>query len=115
VITLSQELFEKFKKIYDKAKEKMGEEMQTWNKVFQFNVTGVEPFYLEFKEGELKIETGTHPAPLATLSMDREVMEKILDGELDAMAAFMRGMMKISGNVMETVNLRKMFEVVKEG
>ena len=111
---MASELFEKFKQVYENAKEKMGDEMATWNKVFQFEVPGLEPFYIEFKAGEMKIETGKHPSPLATLSMERDVMEKILNGELDAMAAFMRGMMKITGNVMETVHLRKMFEVVKE-
>ncbi len=74
----------------------------------------MEPFYIEFKAGELSVGEGKHPSPLATLSMDKDVLMKILNGELDAMAAFMRGMMKISGNVMETVNLRKMFEAIKE-
>lgn len=111
---MSSELFDIFKQVYEKAKEKMGSEMASWNKVFQFEVTGMEPFYVEFKEGEMKIEQGKHPSPLATLAMEKDVMEKILKGELDAMAAFMRGMMKITGNVMETVNLRKMFEAVKE-
>jgi len=112
---MSSEFFEMFKQVYEKAKEKMGDEMATWNKAFQFEVSGLEPFYIEFKGGEMKIEEGKHPSPLATLSMEKDVMEKILKGELDAMAAFMRGMMRITGNVMETVNLRKMFEVVKEG
>lgn len=110
---MSEEVFEKFKQVYEKAKVKMGSEMANWNKVFQFEVTGIDPFYIEFKSGELNVESGKHPSPLATLSMEKDVMLKILNGELDAMAAFMRGMMKISGNVMETVNLRKMFEAVR--
>jgi putative sterol carrier protein len=109
-----EEVAKKFMEVYEKAKEKMGDEMATWNKVFQFEITGMDPFYIEFKGGELKFESGKHPSPLATLMMEKDVLMKILNGELDAMAAFMRGMMKITGNVMETVNLRKMFEAIKE-
>ena len=110
---MSEDVLGKFKEVYEKAKVKMGSEMAGWNKVFQFEVTGMDPFYIEFKSGEMNVETGKYSSPLATLSMEKDVMVKILNGELDAMAAFMRGMMKISGNVMETVNLRKMFEAVK--
>ena len=96
--------------IYEKAKEKMGDEMKSWNKVFQFNIQGGEPFYIEFSGGEMKVEAGTHPSPTATLIMEKEVLEQILKGELDAMAAFIRGKMRITGNVIETTHLRKMLE-----
>lgn len=109
----SEEIFQKFLAVYSKAKEKIGDEMATWNKVFQFEITGLDPFYLEFRSGEFKVENGKHPNPLATLSMDKDVLLDIVNGTLDPMVAFMRGKLRISGNVMETVNLRKMFEVIK--
>jgi putative sterol carrier protein len=113
VMILSEDIAKKFLSVYERAKEKIGDEMATWNKAYQFEVTGLEPFYIEFKGGEVKVESGKHPSPLATLTMEKDVLMKILDLELDPMVAFMRGMMKISGNVMETVHLRKMFEVLK--
>lgn len=109
-----EEVKEKFLKIYEKAKAKMGAEISSWNKVFQFEIPDGEPFYIEFSGGDIKIEGGKHPAPLATLSMEKSVLNKILNGELDAMAAFMRGMMKITGNVLETANLRRVIEAAKE-
>ena len=96
--------------VYEKAKQKMGDEIASWNKVFQFDIEGLGSFYIEFSEGEMKVEAGTHPSPLATLSMSKEVLLQILKGELDAMAAFVRGKMKITGNVIETTHLRKMIE-----
>lgn len=100
--------------IFENAKKKMGDEIKSWNKVFQFNIAGGEPFYVEFSGGEMKVEAGTHPSPLATLTMDREVLEKILKGELDAMAAFIRGKMRITGNVIETTHLRRIIEEGRE-
>lgn len=111
---MSQEIFEKFMSVYNRAKEKMGDEMATWNKVYQFEIEGMEPFYIEFKGGDVRIEEGKVESPLATLSMDRDVLMKILDLEMDPMVAFMRGQMKITGNVMETVHLRKMFQILRE-
>jgi len=108
------EVKEKFLEIYEKAKEKMGDEMASWNKVFQFEIPDGEPFYIEFSGGQVKVEKGKHDSSIATLSMEKEVLFKILNGELDAMAAFMRGMMKITGNVFETANLRKVIEAAKE-
>jgi len=110
VKTMSEELTKKLLEVYEKAKEKMGEEMKSWNKVFQFQIEGEEPFYIEFSSGEMKISKGTHPSPTATLIMEKTVLEQIVNGEMDAMAAFVRGKMRITGNVLETAHLRKMLE-----
>lgn len=109
-----EEVREKLYEIYEKAKSKMGDEMASWNKTFQFNIEGGEPFYITFSGGEMKVEPGVHQSPTATLSMEKEVLEQILKGELDAMAAFIRGKMKITGNVIETTSLRKMLEAARE-
>ncbi len=109
-----EEIRNKFMNVFSKAKEKLGDEMSTWNKVFQFEISGLEPFYIELKGGEANIVEGKAPNALATLSMDLDVLNQILDLQLDPMVAFMRGKMRITGNVMETVHLRKIFQVVKE-
>jgi len=109
-----EEIRTKFLNVFNKAKEKMGEEISGWNKVFQFEISGLEPFYIEFKGGEANVVQGKAPNALATLSMDLDVLNQILDLQMDPMVAFMRGKMKITGNVMETVHLRKIFQVVRE-
>lgn len=102
----------KLMEIYEKAKERLPE-ASSWSDVFQFVVkdeSGEQKFYIEFKGGELKIEEGEHPNPTATLTATREVMEKILSGELDAMRAFMTRQLQITGNVIKTMNLKKLID-----
>lgn len=110
---MSEDIKALIQAVYEKAKLKMGNEMSSWNKVFQFNIEGGEPFYIEFKQGSANVVQGSHPAPTATLMMNKDVLVKILKGELDAMAAFIRGQMKITGNVIETTSLRRMIEAAK--
>jgi len=110
-----EEAKEKFLDIYRRALEKMGDEVKTWNKAYQFEVEGLPEFYIEFKEGDVKLEEGRHERPLATLRMNKDVFDKILDLEMDPMRAFMMGKMKITGNVIETTHLRKIFDVVRKG
>jgi putative sterol carrier protein len=93
--------------IFEKAKAKVPE-IASWNKVYQFETDEGDQFYIEISNGELKISEGKHPNPIATLKMSRQVLEQVLKGELDAMKAFMTGKMKITGNVFDTANLRKM-------
>ncbi len=81
--------------------------------MFQFVLDDGTEFYVEISGGELKIVEGRHPSPVATLQTDRETLEKILRGELDAMAAFMRGKLRITGNVIETVKLRRIVEAAR--
>ncbi len=110
---MSEEIFSLMQQVYEKAKSKLSGEMSSWNKIFQFNIENEEPFYIEFKSGTMKLVKGTHSNPTATLSMSKDTLIKILRGELDAMAAFIRGQMRITGNVIETVALRKMIEAAK--
>jgi len=105
----------KFMEVYEKALEKIGDEVKGWNKVFQFEVEGMPDFYIEFSGGEVKFVEGRHERPLATLRMSQDVLMKILNLEMDPMRAFMMGKMKISGNVIETTHLRKIFDVVRKG
>jgi putative sterol carrier protein len=102
-----------FLEAFEKAKHKIGDEIRSWNRVFQFILDDGTEFYLVLSGGEMRVEEGRHPSPVATLQTDRETLEKILRGELDAMAAFMRGKLRITGNVIETVKLRRIVEAAK--
>ncbi|PCN50851.1 sterol carrier protein [Candidatus Geothermarchaeota archaeon ex4572_27] len=101
-------------KVYEKAKAKLGPELKSWNKVFQFEIEGGEPFYVHISGESVRVEAGRHPSPLATLTMNRDILSKILRGELDPITAFLRGLAKISGNILEAANIRRLFEAAKE-
>jgi len=109
-MSVFEEAKAKFEQIFEKAKEKMPE-IASWNKVYQFIVedTG-EEFYVEISNGTLKVEKGKHPKPIATLTLKSDTLMKILSGELDAMKAFMMRQIKITGNVLDTMNLKKLLD-----
>lgn len=104
-----EEIEAKFKEFFYRTLEK-APEVRTWNKVYQMVVDGQE-FYIEIKEGTIRIVQGRHPSPIATLTTSREVLAKIMSGELDAMRAFMMRQLTITGNVFDTVNLKKIIDV----
>ena len=105
-----EELKAKFESLFKKAVEAMPE-IKSWNKVYQFVVEDAgAKFYVEIKDGELKVVEGEHPSPIATLTAKAEVLQKILNGELDAMRAFMSRQLKITGNVLDTMNLKKLID-----
>lgn len=112
---MAEELLALARSVMDKAKEKMSSEIKSWNKAFQIETEEGDKFYIKIADGEIIIEQGELSRPTATLRMSREVLGKILKGEMDAMAAFIRGKMKITGNVIETANLRKLLEAGIKG
>ncbi len=106
---------EEYKKIIEdlfaKAVEK-APEIKSWNKVYQFEVKdeGLK-FYIEISNGQIKVVEGEHPSPIATLTTDKDTLNKILSGELDAMKAFMMRKIAIKGNVLDTMNLKKLIDL----
>ena len=95
--------------IFKKAVERVPE-IKEWSKIYQFKLEDTGEFYIEIKDGELKVVEGSHPSPIATISGSSEVLKQILTGELDAMKAFMMRKIKITGNVLDTMNLKKMID-----
>lgn len=85
-----------------------------WSKIFQFKVSDGEPFYIEFKNDKAIVVKGEHQSPTATLILKKEDLVKILRGELDANQAFFKGILKISGNIMETLNLKKVLDTLRK-
>ncbi|MCE4608385.1 MAG: SCP2 sterol-binding domain-containing protein [Caldisphaeraceae archaeon] len=104
------EFKETLQRIYENAVAK-DREIKSWNKVYQFVVEGVGDFYIEISNGTMKIADGKHPNPIATLSASPDVIKKIVSGELDSMKAFMSRQLKITGNVLDTVNLKKLIDL----
>jgi len=109
----AQEIMSLLEQVASKAKERLGSEIASWNKVFQFELSDGTNIYIEISGGDIKVVEGKHPKPTAVLRTDPETLLKILRGELDAMKAFMFGKLKITGNVIETMKLRKLLEAAK--
>lgn len=104
-----EDLSKKFTEIFDRAKESLPE-VQTWNKVYQIVLEDDGEFYIEISGGEIKVVEGRHPSPIATLTTSTQTLQEILEGRIDAMRAFMMKKLKITGNVLDTMNLKKLID-----
>ena len=79
----------------------------------QFKFTGAEAgdWYAEIKDGKCATAQGVHPSPKMTLSADSSDYTKIFTGELDGMAAFMQGKIKLTGDLNLAMKLTQMFKI----
>ena len=79
----------------------------------QFKFTGPEAgnWYAEIKDGKCVTAQGEHPSPKMTLSADSADYVKIFTGEIDGMAAFMQGKIKLAGDLNLAMKLTQMFKI----
>ncbi|MFP3313956.1 MAG: SCP2 sterol-binding domain-containing protein [Thermocladium sp.] len=90
-------------------KGKIMEKMKNVNKVYQFQGTNLEAFYVQIKDGAVTIIKGTHPSPNLAVSISRDNLVKLIKGELDPISAFFKGLLMITkGNPMEAMDLVNM-------
>ena len=78
---------------------------------FQFDITGEGggSWNVEVKDGACQIQEGTHEAPNVTLTMSCETWLSIVNGELNAMQAFMGSQLKVSGDIMLAQRILELF------
>jgi len=80
--------------------------------VFQYTISGEGggDWYITVKDQKCEVAEGKAPNPTTTLSLSAEDFVKMLTGELNPMAAFTSGRLKIGGDVMKSQLLGKIFE-----
>lgn len=79
--------------------------------VVQFKFTGAQAsnWYLIIKDQKCESIEGLHPQPKMTMTVDSEDYIKISTGELDATMAFMKGKVKVSGDMGVALGMGKYF------
>ncbi|MCZ7686633.1 MAG: Rieske 2Fe-2S domain-containing protein [Sandaracinaceae bacterium] len=79
--------------------------------VFQWELAGEggEIFHAEVKGGRLEVREGPHPRPTVTLRMAAEDYVRVVNGELDGMAAFTTGRGKVGGSLTMAMKMRSLF------
>ena len=79
--------------------------------VVQFKFTGAQAsdWYVVIKDQKCESTEGLHPALKMTMTVDSEDYIKISTGELDATMAFMKGKVKVSGDMGVALGMGKYF------
>lgn len=76
--------------------------------VIQYDIS--EPVYHVLEDGELSVHEGQASAPDVIITMADDDLVKLLSGELNGMAAFMSGKLKLQGDMMLAQRLVSMVD-----
>ena len=81
------------------------------NAVFQFELSGEEggTWHVAVTDGSMAVNVGAHAAPSATIKMAAPDYVKMVNGQLSGTMAFMKGQMKITGNMMLAQKMQGIF------
>lgn len=81
------------------------------NAVFQFELSGDGggTFHVKVEDGTMAIVQGSAPAPTTTIKMKGDDYVKMVNGQISGTMAFMKGQMKISGNMLLAQKMQTIF------
>jgi len=84
--------------------------------VVQFKFTGSQAseWYVIIKDQKFESVQGIHPNPKMTMTVDSDDYIKISTGELDATMAFIKGKVKVSGDMGVALGMGKYFKYGKQ-
>jgi putative sterol carrier protein len=80
--------------------------------VFQYTIGGEGggDWYCVITDGSCRVQTGAHEKPTCTLMMAADDFIDMMNGKLAAMQAYTSGKLKISGDVMKSQLIEKLFK-----
>jgi len=81
------------------------------NAVFQFELAGDGggTYHVTVSDGTMNVSEGPAPAPSTTLKMSAENYVKLVNGDINGAMAYMKGQLKVSGNVMLAQKMQAIF------
>jgi putative sterol carrier protein len=81
------------------------------NAIFQFELAGDGggTYHVTVNDGSMKVAEGPSTSPTATLKMSAENYVKMANGELNGAMAFMKGQLKVTGNVLLAQKMQAIF------
>ena len=83
----------------------------------QCRFTGAEAgdWVVNFQDGKCMVEAGTAPKPQLTLTMDSQDFKDLVFGRLDGLTAFMKGKIKMSGDISLAMKFTTLFKTPDVG
>jgi putative sterol carrier protein len=79
--------------------------------VFQFELggDGGGTYHVTVNKGTMAVHEGAHESPTATIRMNGDDYVKMVNGKLNGAMAFMKGQMKVLGNVLLAQKMQAIF------
>jgi putative sterol carrier protein len=104
-VTSVQEIFEHIDEGFDSAKA------EGVNAVFQFDLTGDNggQYWVKVANQRAEVHEGAHDAPTMTITASADDYIALVNGDLNAMMAFMQGKVKVKGDMGLALKLQTMF------
>ncbi|MCL4239708.1 MAG: SCP2 sterol-binding domain-containing protein [Anaerolineae bacterium] len=106
-VTSIQEIFEHIDEGFNPAKS------EGVDAVFQFNLTGDGggQYWVKVANQQAEAQEGAHDAPTLTITASAADYLALVNGDLNAMAAFMQGKVKVKGDMGLALKLQAMFGI----
>ncbi len=79
--------------------------------VFQFELGGDNggTYHVTVNHGKMSVAEGAHPSPTAILKMNGDDYVKMVNGQINGAMAFMKGQLKVTGNVLLAQKMQAIF------
>jgi putative sterol carrier protein len=87
------------------------EKLKGMDATILFDISGEEggQWTATIDSGQMSVEEGTTESPTITVEAAAEDLTALVDGDLNPMAAFMQGRLKVKGDISIAVQLQKLF------
>jgi putative sterol carrier protein len=85
------------------------------NAIFQFELAGDGggTYHVTVNDGTFAVAEGAAPSPSATLKITADNYVKMVNGQLNGAMAFMKGLLKVTGNVLLAQKMQAIFPPAK--
>jgi len=87
------------------------EKLKGMDAVILFDISGEEggQWTVTIDDGQVDVEEGAPESPTITVEATAQDLKALIDGELNPMAAFMQGRLKVKGDMSMAMQLQKLF------
>jgi putative sterol carrier protein len=106
----SDELLERIRSIAQTNYPLVKDKLSSVEQVFMLQLSDGGSYVIKVNNVSISVDSGTTPAPIATLIMSSGDLEAILDGQMDATKAFFQGTVQIKGDIFKTMALNSLLK-----
>jgi putative sterol carrier protein len=106
----SDELLERIRAIAQTNYPLIKDKLSSVEQVFVLQLSDGGSYIIRVNNASISVDSGTHPAPTATLITSSGDLRAILDGQMDATKAFLEGKVQVRGDIFRTLALNSLLK-----